>query len=125
MTMKPNNLATLRLSPLNRIAALKLKGVKIGEHHEELPVFQLMNWGLSAGVRLAHRRTARELLHLCNMSDQNQAYAYLIANVPGGLLRFEKLLLKLSPHSAAEALLDLLDMQLKADPHNPYPEGGI
>ena len=107
---------------MNQIAALKLKaaGVKISD--DELPVFQLMQWGLSIGIRLTHQRTAAELLRLRLHADQEGAYYFLLTNLPGGQQTFEKLLLKLPPRSAAEELLELLDMRLKADPCNPYPD---
>ena len=111
-----------RLTPLNQIAELKLKAAGVKVNEEELPIIQLMQWGLSIGIRVTHQRTAAELLRIHLQIDKRPAYEYLVSNVPGGLLAFEKILLKLSPRSAAEELLDLLDMRLKADPCNPYPE---
>lgn len=114
----------LRLSMINRIAAIKLKESGATENpRRELPIFQLMQWGLAEGVTPTHRRTASELLRLSNIPDQQQAYDYLLTRVPGGLAEFEKLLRILPPRAAAEALLELLDMRLKADPHDPYPAG--
>ena len=116
------SLIDIRLAPLNQIAILKLKAMQVAIREDELPIFQLMQWGVAHGVRLTHQRTAAELLRLRLRPDQKQAYEYLFDQVPGGLLAFEKLLLKLPPRSAAEELLDLLDMRLKADPCNPYPD---
>jgi len=112
----------IRLTPMNQIASLKLKevGVKITE--DNLPVFQLMQWGLSIGIRLTHQRTAAELLRLRLAADQAGAYKFLMTNIPGGQQTFERLMLMLSPRGAAEELLELLDMRLKANPCNPYPE---
>ena len=120
--MNPGQLRRLRLRPLNRIAALKLKVAGLGERPDDLPVFQLMEWGLAQGVRLTHPRTAAELQRLRLHAEPERAYRYLIENIPGELRRFEQLLLRLVPLSAAEVLLDLLDMRLKADPCQPYPE---
>lgn len=112
----------LKLTPLNRIAELKLKaaGVKIVE--SELPIIQLMQWGLASGIRMPHQRTAAELLRLSLQADKKEVYERLLRNIPEGLLALERVLLKLSPRSAAEELLELFDMQLKSDPCNPYPE---
>ena len=119
--MAEPTLNALRLAPLNQIALLKLKTLQIAVRIDELPIFQLMEWGLANGIRLPHQRTAAELLRLRLLPDQQQAFQYLTTNVPGGLLAFERRLLKLPPRSAAEELLELLDMRLKADPCNPYP----
>lgn len=120
--MNCSHMRRLRLMPLNRIATLKLKAAGLGVRTESLPVFQLMEWGLAQGVRLTHHRTAAELQRLHLHAEPEQAYHYLVENIPGGLRRFEHLLLRLVPLSAAEVLLDLLDMRLKADPCRPYPE---
>ena len=71
---------------------------------------------------MTHQRTAAELFRMSLTADKEKVYEKLVTNVPGGLLAFEKFLLKLTPRSAAEELLELLDMRLKADPCNPYPE---
>ena len=112
--------AHCRLLPLNQLAALKLKAAGRTVDPERLPVFQLMAWGLSNGLRTTHRRTVFELENL-QAQDPAEAFAYLTGNLPGGLIDLERALLKLSPKAAAELLLDTLDMRLKADPHNPYP----
>lgn len=114
----------IRLSPLNQIAALKLKAAGVTAQPDELAIFQLMQWGLVEGIEPTHNRTAAELLRLRMLPNQESAFHYLIGNLPGGLLHFEQLLLKLKPRAAAEALLDLLDQRLKADSRCPYPEGG-
>ncbi|BCR06214.1 hypothetical protein DESUT3_32830 [Desulfuromonas versatilis] len=113
----------LRLEPLNQVAALKLKQAGIADHPAVLPVFRLMEWGLATGSTLAQVRTARELLRLRHQRDQRSALDYLLANIPGGLPDLHRRLLRLPPRSAAQTLLDLLDLRLKADPKNPYPAG--
>ena len=112
--------ARCRLLPLNQLAALKLK--EAGEKADplQLPVFQLMDWGLRNGLRTTHRRTITELDHLQTL-DPETAFAYLTAKLPGGLPALQRRLLALPPRPAAELLLDTLDMRLKADPRNPYP----
>ncbi|PLX82720.1 MAG: hypothetical protein C0616_01455 [Desulfuromonas sp.] len=113
----------LRLSLVNRIAAIKLKDSGVVENPRELPMFQLMQWGLAEGIVPTHQRNVSELLRLSNGPDQQQASDYLLDNLPGGLAEFEKHLLILPPRAAAEALLELLDMRLKVNPRNPYPAG--
>jgi len=61
----------IRLTPINQIAALKLKAAGVRVSEDELPIFQLMEWGLSVGVRLTHQRTAAELLRLRMQTDQS------------------------------------------------------
>lgn len=121
--MKPEVVRRLRLTPLNQIAALKLKAVGICCPPESIPVFQLMEWGLVNGRTATDYGMFKELLKLRFLPDQEQALAYLTDHAPEGLPALQKKLLRLSPRRAAEALLDLLDMRLRADPHNPYPEG--
>ncbi len=116
-------LKRLRLEPLNQVAALKLKQAGIADHPAVLPVFRLMEWGMATGGSLAQVRTARELLRLRHQRDQRRALDYLLTNLPGGLPDLHRRLLRLPPRGAAQALLDLLDMRLKADPANPYPAG--
>jgi len=113
-------LDTLRLLPLNQVAALKLKAAGEPPDPERLPVFQLMSWGVKNGLQSTHRRTLTELEALQARKPQD-AYDYLVANLPGGLPGLERQLLKLQPRAAALKLLDVLDMRLKADPRNPYP----
>lgn len=113
----------LRLTPINRLAALKLKVAGQGEQPSVLPVFQLMSWGLADCSFLAHEDTADELMQLVWQSDQRAALDYLLANVPGGVTTFQRKLLYMPPRAAAWALLGVFDMRLKADPHKPYPRG--
>ncbi len=116
-----SDLDWLRLLPLNRIASLKLRQAGAAERDYVLPVFQLMEWGLASGVPLTHRRTAGELLRLSHQTDQRAAVDYLLNNLPGGLPELSRRLLRLKPRPAAQLLLDVLDMRLKADPRNRYP----
>lgn len=108
--------------PLNHAASLKLREAGELEKESVLPLFQLMAWGLANGVKLAHRRTASELLRLTLQADQEMAYYYLLTNLPGGVRELTRRLLRLKPLPAARLLLDILDMRLKADPRNPYPQ---
>ncbi len=121
--MNPEIVRRLRLTPINQIAALKLKEVGLCCPPDDIPVYQLMEWGLVNGPTGTDYGLFKELLKLRFLPDQEQAMNYLIGQVPGGLTDLQKKLLRLSPLHAAEALLDLLDMRLKADPRNPYPEG--
>jgi len=113
-------LSELRLLPLNQVAALKLKSAGEDIDPQQLPVFQLMNWGMKQGIAVTHRRTLIEL-HRLELQEPNVALAYLTTRVPGGLVSLERCLLRLPPRAAAEKLFDLLDMRLKSDPRNPYP----
>jgi len=114
------SLDELRLLPLNRVATLKLKNAGENIDPQQMPVFQLMNWGMKQGIRLTHRRTLVELQRL-ELQEPNVALAYLTTRVPGGLVALERCLLRMPPKAAAEKLFDLLDMRLKSDPRNPYP----
>lgn len=114
-------LARLRLMPLNLAASLKLREAGAAEREGVLPVFLLMEWGLSARIRLTHDRVANELLRLSLLADQQAAVDYLLNNHPGGVRVLTRRLLRMTPRAAAHALLDILDMRLKADPRNPYP----
>lgn len=116
------DIESLKLTPLNQIAELKLKAAGVKVSGDELPIIQLMQWGIAIGIRITHQRAATELFRMSLSSDKENVYNKLVTNIPGGLLTFEKFLLKLSPRSAAEELLEILDMRLKADPCNPYPE---
>jgi len=120
--MIPDHLDALRLLPLNQVAALKLKAAGERPDPGSLPVFQLMTWGVESGIRCTHRRSLAELQSL-QTRDPEVAFAYLTANLPGGLPGLERRLLQLPPRAAAQLLLDVLDMRLKADPRNPYPAG--
>lgn len=114
-------LARMRLEPLNQLASLKLRQAEVVEFPAALPVFCLMEWGLAADHASSTRRLARELLRLRLMADQQAAVAYLLENLPGGLPQLHRKLLRLSPRGAAQTLLEVLDMRLRADPRNPYP----
>lgn len=120
--MERCELQRLRLLPINQVASIKLKAIGQAENAEVQPVFQLMELGLANGVPLTHQRTARELLRLRFELDQAGALDFLLAGVPGGLPELHRDLLRSSPRGAAELLLDILDMRLRADPCNPYPE---
>ncbi len=120
--MLPENpLDRWRLVPLNQVAALKLKEVGQSTDQENLPVFQLMTWGLANGIKPTHRRTAQKLLRL-QYQNPSDAFAYLTAEIPGGLSELHRKLMNLSPVSAAEELLELLDMRLKASQQNPFKD---
>lgn len=111
----------LRRMPLNHVAALKLLEAGVADRDGILPVFRLMEWGLATGVRLTHKRTAQELRCLSLQADQQAAFDYLLTNLPGGCTALTRRVLHLSPPAAAQELLDLLDMRLKADPRSSYP----
>ncbi|APG26745.1 hypothetical protein A7E78_02025 [Syntrophotalea acetylenivorans] len=114
-------LQALRLNPLNQLASLKLKQAGVAEDRAVLPIFCLMEWGLAGGRFCSTRRLPQELLRLRLMADQQAAVSYLLDNLPGGLPQLHRQLLRMSPKGAAEALLEVLDMRLRADPRNPYP----
>lgn len=119
-------IARLRRMPLNHVAALKLRMAGVVERDGMLPVFLLMEWGLSVGIRPLQCRTARELFRLGKQADQLAALEYLLASVPGGRTALTRRLLHLPPKTVALELLDLLDLRLKADPRMPcpiHPEG--
>ncbi len=115
--------AWLRLTPLNQAASLKLREAGAAEREGVQPVFLLMEWGLASGIRLTHCRTAKELLRLSLHADQRAAVDYMLTNCPGGVKELTHRLLRTTPRHAAQMLLDILDMRLKADPRNPYPAG--
>ncbi|ABA89841.1 hypothetical protein Pcar_2603 [Syntrophotalea carbinolica DSM 2380] len=121
--MTNSDLEHLNLLPINQVACLKLRMVEVSADPTLLAVFQLMKWGIDAGVPLTHRRTARELERLRRDSDAGKALAYLLENLPGGVAHLHKRLIRLKPRAAAQLLLEILDMRLKADPRNPYPGG--
>jgi hypothetical protein len=118
---KFNRAEALRLTPINRLAAIKLKVAGLEEQPSVLPVFQLMSWGLADCACLAHEDTADELMQLVWQPDQRAALDYLLTNVPGGAIAFQRKLLHMPPRAAAWALLGVFDLRLKADPHKPYP----
>ncbi|MDY0262427.1 hypothetical protein [Syntrophotalea acetylenica] len=117
----PAGAAALRLTPLNRLASLKLKAAGVSEHPVVLPVFQLMSWGLADCACLVHEETADELVQLVWQPDQRAALDYLLANVPGGATAFQRRLLRMPPRAAARALLGAFDLRLRSDPRNPFP----
>lgn len=121
--MISNDLIHLNLLPINQVAAQKLKMVHAEVDPTLLAVFQLMKWGIDAGVPLTHQRTAHELERLRRDSDAGKALAYLLENLPGGVAHLHKRLIRMKPRAAAQLLLEILDMRLKADPRNPYPGG--
>lgn len=111
----------LRLEPLNQLASLKLRQAGVTEDSAVLPIFCLMEWGMDCDRLFANRRLPQELLRLRLMADQQAAVAYLLEKLPGGLPQLHRKLLRQSPRDAAETLLEVLDMRLRADPRNPYP----
>ena len=119
--MNRNDIERLNLLPINQLAAIKLKMAGVAANPSILAVFQLMQWGLDTGVPLTHRRTSIELQRLSHNTAHREALDYLVAKVPGGITELHRSLLRLPPRAAAELLLDVLDMRLKADPNNLYP----
>ncbi len=120
--MNKNDIKWLQLTPLNQIAALKLKKVGIQRAPDTLPVFDLMDWGLLNGLDANYPGIGEELLKLRFQPDQQQALTYLTEKFPGGIRTLHRHILRFKPLQSAIVLLDTLDMRLKADPHNPYPE---
>jgi hypothetical protein len=119
--MRHDDIERLNLLPINQLAAIKLRTAHVAADAGQLTVFQLMQWGLDAGVPLTHRRTARELERLCQAPDPGRALDYLLEKLPGGVTQLHQRLVRLRPRDAAQVLLEVLDMRLKADPRNPYP----
>jgi hypothetical protein len=119
--MNHNEIERLNLLPINQLATNKLRMAGVAADPSMLAVFQLMQWGIDNDVRLTHRRTATELERLCHDPDPGEVLDYLVANIPGGMTELYRLLGRLTPRPAAQLLLDVLDMRLKADPRNPYP----
>jgi hypothetical protein len=120
-SMNRNDIEQLNLLPINQLAAIKLKMAGVAANPSILAVFQLMQWGLDTGVPLTHRRTSIELQRLSLNPAHREALDYLVVKVPGGIKELHRSLLRLPPRAAAELLLDVLDMRLKADPSNLYP----
>jgi hypothetical protein len=119
--MHMNDLERLNLLPINQLAANKLKMVGVAADPSMLAVFQLMRWGIDDDVPLTHRRAATELEQLCRDPAPGEVLDYLVENIPGGMTELYRILGRLTPRPAAQLLLDVLDMRLKADPRNPYP----
>jgi hypothetical protein len=112
--MQPSNLfERWRLLPLNQVAALKLKEAGETVSAASLPVLQLMNWGVSNGIKPTYRRTVQELLRLQYQHPAELLFllfgsdAEILATLPCQLLRD-------TPIAAAETLLSLFERQLKA-----------
>jgi len=123
--MTDKDLEHLNLLPINQLAANKLRTVGVERDPSMLTVFQLMRWGLDDGIPLTHRRAAAELERLSRDPDPVGALEYLVANVPGGMSEIYRFMGRLPSKAAAQMLLDVLDMRLKADPRNPYPSGKL
>jgi hypothetical protein len=119
--MHNNDMEHLNLLPINQLAANKLRTVGVAADPSMLAVFQLMRWGLDDDVPLTHRRAATELERLCRDPAPGEVLDYLVANIPGGMTELYRILVRLTPRPAAQLLLDVLDMRLKADPRNPCP----
>lgn len=118
----PQRSSALRLTPLNRVASLKLKVAGLTEKPAVLPVFQLMTWGLVHCSCLDYMETASALRNLVRRSDQQEALDALLAGVPGGTTAFQHKLLRLPPRAAAWALLGVFDRHLKQGIPQPRPE---
>jgi len=119
--MHNNDMEHLNLLPINQLAANKLRTVGVAADPSMLAVLQLMRWGLDDDVPLTHRRAATELERLCRDPAPGEVLDYLVANIPGGMTELYRILGRLTPRPAAQLLLDVLDMRLKADPRNPCP----
>jgi hypothetical protein len=119
--MHNNDMEHLNLLPINQLAANKLRMAGVAADPSMLAVFQLMRWGLDDDVPLTHRRTATELERLCRDPAPGEVLDYLVANIPGGMTELYRILVRLTPRPAAQLLLDVLDMRLKADHRNPCP----
>lgn len=113
----------VRLLPINRIAALKLREAGIAPDPEVQPVFQLMAWAIACDKRHRFQDIGDELC-LLGASDGAAATQYLLERIPGGSRRFLQVILHAESLAAAKTLLGALDMRLKAEPYSPcrsYP----
>ena len=119
--MLNNDLDHLNLLPINQLATNKLRMAGVKPDPAMLTVFQLMLWGLEDGIPLTHRRAAAELERLSRDPEPADALEYLFANVPGGMAEVYHFMGRLPARAAAQMLLDVLDMRLKADLRDPYP----
>jgi len=119
--MHNNDMEHLNLLPINQLAANKLRTVGVAADPSMLAVLQLMRWGLDDDVPLTHRRAATELERLCRDPAPGEVLDYLVANIPGGMTELYRILGRLTPRPAAQLLLDVLDMRLKADHRKSYP----
>lgn len=104
------------LLPINQAAILKLRQAGIAISSGVQPVFQLMEWGISSDKRGRYQDIAHELEMLRLAADQPAALEYLFVHVPCGLRGFIRTILLLDSRTAARALLNQLDMCIKADP---------
>jgi hypothetical protein len=121
--MNKSDLERLNLLPINQLAANKLRMAGVAPDPSMLAVLQLMRWGLDSDVPLTHRRAAAELERLCHDPSPGEVLDYLVEKIPGGMAELYRILGRLTSRPAAQLLLDVLDMRLKADPRNPYPGG--
>jgi hypothetical protein len=112
--MDKNDLESLNLLPINQLAANKLRMAGVAADPSMLTVFQLMRWGLDDNVPLTHRRAATELERLCRDPAPAEVLDYLVENIPGGMTELYRILGRLTARPAAQLLLDMLDMRLKA-----------
>jgi hypothetical protein len=119
--MHNNDMEQLNMLPINQLAVNKLRTVGVAADPSMLAVFQLMRWGLDDDVPLTHRRAATELERLCRDPAPGEVLDYLVANIPGGMTELYRILVRLTPRPAAQLLLDVLDMRLKADHRKPCP----
>ncbi len=119
--MSDKDLEQLNLLPINHLAANKLKAAGVKADTAMLTLFQFMLWGLEDGIPLTHRRAAAELERLSRDPDPAGALEYLFANVPGGMAEVYHFMGRLPARAAAQMLLDVLDMRLKAEPLTPSP----
>ena len=104
------------LLPINQAAILKLRQARICISSGVQPVFQLMEWGITSDKRGRYQDIAHDLEMLQLAADQPAALNYLLVHVPGGLKELVRTILLLDTHTAARALLNQLDMRIKADP---------
>ena len=113
--MFQKELEKIRLYPINCIAAQKLRQQGIDVSENMMPLFQLMNWGLTMGLCRSQAQTVQELLRI-QYQEPQIAFDFLLEKVPGGLYAFQKRMMTLPPRKVAEELLALLDMRLKSAP---------
>jgi hypothetical protein len=121
--MHKNDLESLNLLPINQLAANKLRMAGVAADPSMLTVFQLMSWGLDDNVPLTHRRAATELERLCLDPAPAEVLDYLVENIPGGMTELYRILGRLTARPAAQLLLDVLDMRLKAGPREGKVSG--
>lgn len=112
--------------PLNREAKRLLKEAKQVPEPDVLPALQLMLWGLDEGIKFPSKaqtnlfRTGLETLTY--ERSPKAAMEYLIKDDLGEVtLRAEHLQSK-TPMEAAQEMIEVLDLKMKADPNLPYPK---